>query len=218
MNGIIGFAQLLNLSTISDSQKETFIHQIISNGNNLLRLINDIIDLSKIEANELRFNLIKTDTRQLFEDSFEFNKQEAKRYNKNLLFELKLSENLPAQIITDSFRLRQVLDNLLSNSIKFTDSGYIRLEVDFNSNNLIFSVKDTGIGIPENKINSIFDRFYQVNQTNNEPVQGSGLGLAISKKIVEALNGTITVESKFNVYSKFTVTIPTKAIHRNTVA
>jgi len=216
MNGIIGFAQLLNLSTISDSQKETFIHQIISNGNNLLRLINDIIDLSKIEANELKFNLIKTDTRQLFEDSFEFNKQEAKRYNKNLLFELKLSENLPAQIITDSFRLRQVLDNLLSNSIKFTDSGYIRLEVDFNSNNLIFSVKDTGIGIPENKINSIFDRFYQVNQTNNEPVQGSGLGLAISKKIVEALNGTITVESKFNVYSKFTVTIPTKAIHRNT--
>ncbi len=211
MNGILGFAQMLKNSNISENQRKKYIHHIQNSGKILLHLINDIIDLSKIEANELRFSPIKTDLKNLMENLFDFYNLEIKRREEK---HIKLDLVLPKDdenhsIMIDSYRLRQVLDNLLSNALKFTKTGNIRFGFHEVKNKIQFFISDTGIGIPSVNLPYIFDRFTQGFEENEKQnFGGTGLGLAVSKKIVEQMGGNIWVESIYGEGSQFYFTVP----------
>ena len=215
MNGILGFAQMLRNSNISENQRKKYIHHIQNSGKILLHLINDIIDLSKVEANELKFNPIKTDLKNLTENLFDFYNLEIKRREeKHIKLDLVLPNNKEIyNIMVDSYRLRQVLDNLLSNALKFTQTGSIRFgfEEVKNKNKIQFFVADTGIGISSTNLPYIFDRFTQGFEENEKQnFGGTGLGLAVSKKIVEQMGGSIWAESTYGERSQFYFTIPLK--------
>ncbi len=213
MNGILGFAQMLKNSNISENQRKKYIHHIQNSGKILLHLINDIIDLSRIEANELKFNPIKTDLKNLTENLFDFYNLEIKRREeKHIKLDLVLpNDNENNSVVIDSYRLRQVLDNLLSNALKFTKTGNIRFgfEKVKDKNKIQFFVTDTGIGIPSANLPYIFDRFTQGFEENEKQnFGGTGLGLAVSKKIVEQMGGTIWAKSTYGEGSQFYFTIP----------
>lgn len=214
MNGILGFAQLLKNTNISETMRQKYIYHIQNSGKALLHLINDIIDLSKIEANELVFNSISTDLRRFIENLYDFYYIEIKRReDKHIKLDCYIPDEKEHQsIMVDSYRLRQVIDNLLSNAIKFTNTGNIQFGYDFQKqkkNKILFFIKDTGIGIQQSQLPYIFDRFTQGFEDNNKQnFGGTGLGLAISKKIVEQMGGNIWVESVYGEGSQFYFTIP----------
>lgn len=211
MNGIIGFSQMLSNPNISEGKRKKYISHIQNSGKILLHLINDIIDLSKIEANELVFNTIRTDLINMMENLFDFYNLKIKQYtDKQIRLNLILPGNKENRyIMTDSFRLRQVMDNLLSNALKFTKTGSIEFGFEFTSNKILFFVKDTGIGISSNNLPYIFDRFTQgFNENEHQNFGGTGLGLAISKKIIEQMGGKIWAESIYDEGSQFYFTIP----------
>ncbi len=217
MNGILGLTQLLSNAEIKESQKKEYISMIRSNGNMLMELVNDIIDISKIESkqvdlseNELSLNDMMSDLYCLISGE-----KMVKEINKlELVFNPGFKDKQDI-ILGDQAKLRQILTNLISNAIKFTEEGKIEFgyRLDEN-NNLLFYVEDTGIGIPENKIDVIFDRFTQADQSLTRQYSGSGLGLAISKGFVDRMGGEIWVESVHHESSCFYFTIPYKKVHR----
>ncbi len=208
MNAVIGFAQVLlrqRTAPLSASQVD-MVERILNNGKNLLALINDILDLSKIESGHLSLKLEEFDLTQLVSTTIAELRPLADQKHLELKFDAKLDN---PKLINDSTRLRQVLVNLLSNAIKFTESGSVEVRVwDISPNQLVISVKDTGIGIAESDIDQIFEEFRQVDQTTTRKYPGTGLGLAITKSIVEMMKGTITVESKLDEGSTFRVELP----------
>jgi len=205
MNAIIGFTELLNDEVTEPKHKE-FLQIISNSGNSLLKLINDILDLSRIESGKLvisydRLNLpyLVDDVGKLFSIKFSY---------KGIQYYSKIGANVPQFIIFDESRLRQILINLVGNALKFTVKGEVKLEVDaeFVSEKLIclvIKVSDTGIGIPENKLEQIFDAFEQVENAVKSPYGGTGLGLTITKRLIEALSGTISVTSVLHKGSDF---------------
>ena len=208
MNAIIGFAEIL-MDKTSDIKLKQHIKTILSSGRTLLSLINDILDLSKIEAGKLdvefeamNYVSIIQDIEQLF-----LPKVEAK----NLSLEIINHANLPEYIYMDEVRFHQILFNLVGNAIKFTQKGFIRIETKIkqckekNKVDLIIEIEDTGIGIPENQQKIIFDAFTQQSGQSNRQFEGTGLGLAITKRLIEKMNGTISVESRVGRGSVFTV-------------
>lgn len=214
MNGIIGFSDLLRNNDLPEGKRSRYLDVINDNGRFLLMLINDIIDISKIQSGLIeiknsKFNLngLLDEIKIFFQGNLEFKK-------KNL--ELKTFFSLPGNasiIYTDKFRLQQVLTNLIGNAIKFTDKGFIEFGYKkINEKWLEFSVKDTGIGLPEEKVNMIFGRFTQVDSSITRKYGGSGLGLAISKGIVELLGGKISVKSSPGKGSLFTFTLPLQEV------
>jgi len=214
MNAILGFSNLLLKENISDENKKEFARLIIENGNDLLNLINDIIDISKIEAEQLKINIIKCNLPELMKDIYLYYNDliiHSKKHKPEV--ELKLVYNQKIEntyILTDPHRLRQILSNLINNAIKFTYEG--KIEFGFknsNSNKIKFFVKDTGIGIAKDKLSSIFERFNQIEDPYTKKYNGSGLGLSIAKQLVELLGGDIWVESKEGKGSSFYFTIPT---------
>ena len=215
MNGILGFASLLNEEDITSQQREEYTQIINQNGTMLLSLIDDILDIAKIEAEQLTIhekpcflNQVLYDVYVLFKKLLENNKE-----NKTKLI-LKLSEfELEHEIYLDASRLKQVISNLLSNAIKFTENGYIEFGYLVESpSNLKFYVKDTGIGLPPEKLGVIFDRFRQADETNARKYGGTGLGLTISSNLIKLMGGDMWVESEINVGSTFYFTIPYKPI------
>ena len=208
MNAVIGFAQVLlrqRTAPLSASQVD-MVERILNNGKNLLALINDILDLSKIEAGRLSLKLEEFDLPQLVLTTIAELRPLADQKHLELKFDTKLDN---PKLINDSTRLRQVLVNLLSNAIKFTESGSVEVRVwEISPTQLVISVKDTGIGIAESDIDQIFEEFRQVDQTTTRKYPGTGLGLAITKSIVEMMKGTITVESKLDEGSTFRVELP----------
>lgn len=206
MNAIMGYTDILTKKT-KDPEHSRFLKIIRNSGKTLLSLINDILDLSKIEAGKLDLNFGSVNTRTLFSsipDQFD-----ALIKEKKLEFILDISEKLPNAILIDETRMRQVLNNIIGNAIKFTDKGSIELKVyDFTENNeLIFSVKDTGRGIPRDQLESIFENFEQVESNQYDQLEGTGLGLAITHKLLKIMNGDISVKSELHVGTEFTVTI-----------
>ena len=200
MNGIFGFAELLKDRDLSEEEKINYLKIIDSNGKQLLNLINDIIDVAKIEAGQLTVKKKKTEIDPLLNEIYQLFKEELKRQKKeNIEFNLKIPDSENNIIFTDILRLKQILHNLLSNAFKFTDSGKIDFGYNLISSNnreyYQFFVSDTGIGIPENMKKFIFERFGQVQPQKYKNQQGTGLGLAISKGLIELLNGKIWVES-----------------------
>jgi signal transduction histidine kinase len=179
------------------------VERILNNGKNLLALINDILDLSKIEAGRLSLKLEEFDLSDLILTTIAELCPLADQKHLALQFDPRLDN---PKVVNDSTRLRQVLVNLLSNAIKFTESGSVEVRAwELSPSRVAIAVKDTGIGIAESDIDQIFEEFRQVDQTTTRKYPGTGLGLAITKSLVQMMKGTITVESKLGEGSTFRV-------------
>ncbi len=204
---IIGFSDLLRKQSSENSKSNAFIESIHRNGKHLLQLINDILDITKIEAGQLNVEIITT---SLFSLLDEFKSTVASNaHNKGLNFELNFFYPLPENIKTDPIRLKQILFNLSNNAIKFTEHGFININVSYDryKNKLIFDVIDTGIGLTPEQQEKIFESFTQADSSTTRKYGGSGLGLNICKLLVEKLGGELRVESQVNRGSKFNFTI-----------
>jgi PAS domain S-box-containing protein len=207
LNSIIGFSELLLDPFFDEEQQKTFVESIQQNGNNLLTIISDIMDVSKIEAGEILFYkkpIIVSELLNSLSCEYRF-----ESHKKGL--ELKLNvERLDAEsvIYSDVDRIRQILINLLSNALKFTEKGFIELGAELNASAMLFYVKDTGIGIAKDSYVSIFERFRQVESAFTRKYGGNGLGLTIAKQLTELLGGTMWVESEVEVGSVFYFTVP----------
>jgi len=210
MNAIVGFAEMLQDSDLDRDQKNKFLDVIIKSGDNLLRLINDIIDISKIEAGQLKFDYSDCLVNEMISDLETYFKQEMVRQRKshiNLFVQLGHPESDFA-LYTDCFRLKQILNNLIGNAVKFTDEGFIEYGYQIKSGVIEFFVRDSGIGIAPDKQNVIFERFGQVREAISRNQTGTGLGLTISKNLVELLGGEIWVDSLPGEGSTFYFTLP----------
>jgi len=205
LNSVIGYSDLLAKFNIDAEQKD-YLGSIQLSAKSLLVLLNDILDLSKIEAGKININYQPLIIKNVFDELKVIFKSRAEQ--KNIKLELLIENNVPSAINFSDLRLRQILFNLLGNAIKFTTSGTIDVSVRVDNErndlvDLIVEVKDSGLGIPTNEQQKIFEPFYQLDADNNN--EGTGLGLAITKRLVEILNGTISVESKESEGSNFEI-------------
>jgi PAS domain S-box-containing protein len=213
INGIVGFTQLLREEEYSDEEKKEFYEIIDNNSKQLLQIINDIIDISMIEANQLSIKKETFSLNKLMDELNETIQHELEKVNKNnITLELYKSMNDENDFIeTDKTRLRQVISNLLNNAVKYTKKGTIKFGYHLlDKTKLQVFVEDTGIGIAREKQAIIFDQFRRSNELKSDESGGTGLGLSISKKLIELLNGTIDVESTPEKGSNFTFTLPIK--------
>ncbi len=214
MNGVIGMTGLLLDTELNDQQRE-FVETIRLSGDQLLVIINDILDFSKIESEKLELEKQPFDLRDCIEDSLDL--LASKSAEKGLDLAYIIENNTPVTINGDVTRLRQILTNLMSNAIKFTEEGEVVISVsgiriDGNLYEINFSVRDTGIGIPKNKMDRLFKAFSQVDASTTRTHGGTGLGLVISKRLAEMMGGKMWVESKVNVGTTFHFTINAEAI------
>jgi len=208
MNGIIGITSLAMKNETSDKQRE-YLSKIEQSANSLLRIIDDILDFSKIEAGRLEIEKTEFSVR-----SFINNIQNITAFfvqEKGIELFFSISDKIDFNVIGDSLRLQQVMLNILSNAIKFTDEGHIAISVDIiersaNTAMLLFTVKDTGIGMTPEHASKVFDAFSQADSSTTRKYGGTGLGLAISKKLVELLGGQIWLESSLNSGTTFSFT------------
>jgi signal transduction histidine kinase/CheY-like chemotaxis protein/ligand-binding sensor domain-containing protein len=215
MNGVIGMASLLSETVLTDEQRE-YTETINNCGESLLAVINDILDFSKIESGKMEMEEKDFDLRVCIEEVLDVFANKAAKIGLDLIYEI--DQNVPTQIVSDIHRLRQVLLNLLGNAIKFTTKGEVFVGVhlvkaDGDQLELSFLVRDTGIGIPENKVSSLFRAFSQVDSSTTRKYGGTGLGLVISEKLVELMGGKIAVESCIGRGTTFTFTIKTRISH-----
>ncbi|WP_405611442.1 chemotaxis protein CheB [Polaribacter sp. Asnod1-A03] len=214
INGIIGFSELLKENNITQQERGSYIDIIDGNSKQLLNLIDDIIDIAKIEANELKISQQNCDIYELIKH-IEINTNQLK-ITKNKP-EITVKSFTPEEakgliISTDTHRLRQVITNLLNNSLKFSEKGEIYFGFNIVDDELHFFVKDEGMGIPKNKLKEIFHRFKQVNYNDTAKYGGTGLGLSICKGILQKMGGDISVESIFKEGTTFKFTIPLEII------
>lgn len=207
LNSIIGFSELLADSHFEIEEKDEFIEHIISNGNSLLSIISDIMDISKMESGMVR---IRTKEVHVIKIVTEIRKQFLRRFEeKGIDFQLKHEHELESvQVLADPERLNQILNNLISNALKFTAKGFVQLGFSRVGNMLQFEVKDTGIGISADFHARIFDRFSQVEASNSRQYGGNGLGLAITKNLIELMGGKIWLESEPKIGTSFYFTLP----------
>ncbi len=210
MNAIVGFSDLLSDEQLSPEERRDFIAQINQGADDLMRLIDDIIDIAKIEAGQVNVHIAECFIRELFKELHLMFIQNIRRSGKEdvtltMKWDWPLNE---LAIYTDPFRLKQILINLLSNAVKFIEEGEIVLGLKEHPEGIYFYVKDSGIGIREEKQKVIFDRFMQGHETKTKLYGGTGLGLAISKNLTEILGGMIGVESKSGEGSTFWFILP----------
>jgi PAS domain S-box-containing protein len=206
MNGIIGFAALLKEPKLTLDEKEEYISIIEKSGDRMLNIINDLIDISKIEAGQMEIIYSNFDLNDQIDQLLKFFKPEANSKNLDINCHKPLDSDRSI-INTDKTKLNAVLTNLIKNAIKYTNEGKIEFGYNIKGNSLEFFVQDTGIGIAADKINRIFDRFVQADISTSRAYEGAGLGLSISKAYVELLNGNFWVESQLGKGSKFLFTI-----------
>jgi CheY-like chemotaxis protein/HPt (histidine-containing phosphotransfer) domain-containing protein len=210
MNAIIGIADLLAKTPLNPEQ-DKYVQIFRRAGDNLLNLINDILDLSKVEASQLELERTDFSVKDHLEKVTEMVAGRARE--KGLALVCEIAPNVPADLVGDPTRLRQVLINLLGNAIKFTESGEVALRVapdaDFSvPTALRFTVSDTGIGIPSEKLGQVFEPFTQADSSTTRRFGGSGLGLTISKRLVELMGGRIWAESRVGEGSVFAFAVP----------
>ena len=208
LNGIIGIADILSQTQLTDEQSK-YIDTIEKSGEALLSIINDILDFSKIEAGKLELEHIDFSLNEICESLGSIFVAQLK--DKKLNYTFKLDSNIPEFLNGDPLRIKQILLNLISNSLKFTTQGGIHIDVhclqNFNGIKLEFRVIDTGIGIPQNKLAFLFEAFTQVDSSTTRKYGGTGLGLQITKRLIELMGGDIRVESQLNEGSTFIFTI-----------
>ena len=210
LNGILGFAELLKLELADPGHRE-YAAIIERSGSHLLNLVNEILDLAKIESGEMVFQMSATSIAGIVEECAAVHRVTAE--GKGLAFAVKLADELPARFRTDPIRLRQILNNLLSNAVKFTARGKISLTVSQTGNEIAFSVSDTGMGIPKESQQTVFEKFKQLEHFLTREQGGTGLGLALVKQLVEHMGGRITLASDAGIGSTFTVFLPIGAMN-----
>ena len=230
LNAVIGFSQLLS-SMVTDPKQKTYTHSIRTAGKSLLKLINDILDLSKIESGMMEVNYLPVEPRRIFNEIRHIFRE--KTEGKGLSYITEIDESLPDSLMLDETRLRQILLNLVGNAIKFTDTGFVKLAVkrsgvktkDFGHGltridtdkrrvDIVISVEDTGKGIPPDEQDSIFEPFKQQQGQSVSKYGGTGLGLSISKRLTEMMKGRISVESEPGKGSTFTIVLENVEIPR----
>ena len=198
MNGVLGMTSLLCETPLNPEQRE-YADIIRISGENLLNVINDILDFSKIESGQMELEHNAFDLRHCIEDVLDLFSESAAKKQLTLLYQF--SPNVPEKLIGDQLRIRQVLINLVNNAIKFTSKGEILIEIDLlghdkNGLNIGFKIKDTGMGIPKEKLQRLFKAFSQVDASTTRLHGGTGLGLAICERLVELMGGSIAIESE----------------------
>ena len=206
MNGVIGFTKLLESTTLTKEQEE-YLQMIRTSGDNLLVIINDILDFSKIEAGKITFEQANFNLTEVINSAWELMRTKAEE--KNIGRHEVIDKRIPEILVGDALRLNQVLLNLLSNSIKFTEKGEVEVSAklikeDIESATIEFKVRDTGIGIPPEKLSAIFESFTQASSTTSRKYGGTGLGLTISKQLIELQGGFIEARSEVNKGTSFT--------------
>ncbi len=211
MNGILGFISLLEEPDLTSQEKDEYIRIVRQSGERLLNTLRDIIDISKIESGLMQVNFSVFSVDEVMANLFDFYNTEA--HSKGLkLFMRSSDSSQPLKIMTDRVKFNSILSNLLKNAIKFTSKGYVEYGYTLKDRMLEFFVRDTGIGIPEEKIVMIFDRFIQADDSNTRLFEGAGLGLSICRAYTIMLGGKIWVESEKERGSVFRFTIPLEAI------
>ena len=214
MNGILGFTELLKSESTNPEEQKYYLEIIEKSGNRLLNIINDIIDISKIEAGQMKLSYSQTNLDQQMQYIYNFFKPEVENKGLKLVL-IKSLTNEETIIYTDAEKLYATLINLVKNAIKYTVQGSIEFGYELQGDYIRFFVKDTGIGIAKEKQKSIFERFIQAELEDKMARQGAGLGLSIAKAYVELLSGKIGVESEPNVGSTFYFTIPDNVHYEN---
>ena len=211
MNGLLGMIEL-SLDTPSSAEQKEQLETAQRCALSLLALVNDVLDLSKIESGKMALEIINFNIASTLEDTLKGYGIKARQ--KGVLLEWNFSPNLPSEVSGDPLRLRQIVNNLVSNSIKFTSEGAIEVKISAHKSETDASkwiveihVIDTGTGIPEDKLGIIFEKFTQVDGSISRRYGGTGLGLAITKRLVELQNGAISVESELGLGSKFSITL-----------
>ena len=209
LNAIIGLSDLMRNTSLNPEQHE-FTEIIWDSSHHLLNLITDILDFSKIEANELSFAEGNLNLQQLVETSIRV--CESANTKSKIPVIANFDPSTPEWILGDEARIRQVLVNLIGNALKFTLEGVITVNVTTESENVLFSVTDTGIGIPETEFEKIFDPFLQVDSSLSRRYEGTGLGLSIARKLSRLMSGDLSVSSVFGVGTQFVLSLPLRAV------
>lgn len=214
INAVLGMDEMI-LRESSDESILSYAANIQSAGHSLLSVINDILDLSKIESGRLELLTAEYSTQQLMNDCYSMMIMRAEK--KDLLLEIKNDPQLPAKLAGDEVRLRQVILNLLTNAVKYTSAGEVTMRVDFkhtaeNEIMLKISVRDTGMGISQENQQNLFKAFRRLDEMTNRHIEGTGLGLNITKHLTEMMGGTIAVRSTLGSGSEFTVEIPQRVV------
>jgi len=214
INAVLGMDEMILREDISPEVRE-YAGNIRSAGQNLLSMINDILDSSKLEAGKLEIVPIEYDLMKILEDSYNLVNIRAKE--KGLELKVTNDPSIPRKLYGDEIRVRQIITNFLTNAVKYTKSGYVEMAVRWqkllgDNMNLIVSVKDTGVGISKEGLARIFKSYDRLDEGKNKYVEGTGLGLSICKQLADMMQGKITVESEENVGSTFTVSIPQKIV------
>ena len=222
MTGVMGLADLLLEDTLSKGSKEK-VYRIKDATRSLLTILNDILDISKLEANKMAIESLDFHLPGLLEDALGFFEEKRKGSRRqDLKLELKMSDDLPTTINADPTRLRQVLMNLIGNAVKFTKKGGVTLTASIlrseNNESIKVEVKDTGIGMTKETINKLFADFTQADASITRRFEGTGLGLSICKRLVELMGGEIGVESEIGIGSRFWFTLPYYAAETEVVA
>lgn len=218
LNIILGFSQLMTRSRSLDTTQQEYLDTINQSGEHLLGLINNVLELSKIEAGKINLNILEFDLNQFLyeiQSMFEFKAQ-----SKGIEFKIERSTALPKQIQTDQGKLRQVLVNLIGNGIKFTKTGYVKLWVAPDnqvSDTLIFKVEDTGVGMTAAELEQLFQPFVQT-EAGRKSQEGTGLGLAIAQQFVRLMGGTLTAQSQVGVGTTFRFQLHTPFIDREPIS
>lgn len=212
LNAIIGFSEQLSKTRLSKQQK-SYVDIIDKSSEHLLSLVNEILVLSKIDAGEVYFSEKPFKPSQVIKEVY--NALKIKADEKSLNFKYQIDNNEDLILLGDAMRLKEILMNVVNNAVKFTESGFVELKCSIEDQtiehiNLRFDIIDTGIGIPEDKLEEIFDQFKQADSAISKKFGGTGLGLTICKHLVELQNGTISVQSEFGQGSQFTIQIPYK--------
>lgn len=209
LNGVIGMSELLLKTSLSPEQKD-YVNTAISSGESLLAIISDILDLSKLEAGKLTLERVEFNLRELVEDAASLVSATAQRKQVEVI--ANYPSSVPSTFFGDPTRVRQVILNILSNAAKFTDLGEIEVKVDWRFTGLVgwltIRVRDTGVGIPANRLDSVFDSFSQADESTTRRYGGTGLGLPICRDLVRLMGGEISVESIEGKGTVFTVEIP----------
>ena len=220
MNAIIGFTDLLE-KNLKDSTNRNYVRSVQDSSKILLTIINDILDLSKVEAGKLELEYIPTDIRIIANEIESIFMQKAK--SRALHLNIVVDKSVPKTLIIDEVRVRQILFNLISNALKFTKEGFINMKITTSSTNdgytnLILEVEDSGIGMDKTQQDNMFQAFSQHSNQSNKEYGGTGLGLSIVKSLVELMNGSITLKSQKDIGSSFIVTIKEVQISNKAVS
>ena len=210
LNAILGFVNLLK-KRISDEKSQSYLHIIDNSSNSLLTIINDILDFSKIESG--KFIITKEDIDPVDEISNSLLLFASKAYEKNIYYSTYVDPNMPKLVSVDIVRIKQIVSNILSNAIKFTqENGQINVKASMENEHISISVTDNGIGISKENIKKVFGKFEQADGTTTRKYGGTGLGLSISSRLAELMDGTLTCESELNVGTTFKLSIPTNVV------